>query len=835
MEDNVFDKIHEVDLKDTMEESYINYAMSVIASRALPDVRDGLKPVQRRILYSMSELNNTPDKPHRKCARIVGDTMGKYHPHGDSSIYGALVNMAQDWATRYPMVDGHGNFGSVDGDGAAAMRYTEARLSKISMEMLADINKDTVDFAPNFDETEKEPVVMPARYPNLLVNGTSGIAVGMATNIPPHNLREVVSAIVKIIDNIIEEDRTTDLEEILGIVKGPDFPTGAEILGTRGIDEAYRTGRGKIRVRAVSNIETLPNGKSEIIVTEIPYMVNKARLIENIAALVRDKKIDGITGIADHSNREGMRICIELRRDANANVILNQLYKHTQMQDTFGVIMLALVNNQPKVMNLLEMLTYYLQHQEEVVTRRTKYDLNKAQERSHILEGLLKALDHIDEVIHIIRASANAAEAKKNLMERFDLSDAQAQAIVDMRLRALTGLEREKLENEYKELMARIEQLKAILADRKVLLGVIRREILTVSEKYGDDRRTSIGFDEYDLSMEDLIPRENTVITMTKLGYIKRMTVDNFRSQNRGGKGIKGMQTIEDDYIEELLMTTTHHYLMFFTNTGRVYRLKAYEIPEASRTARGTAIVNLLQLQPGEKITAVIPMRKNENGHYMIMATKKGLVKKTPLEEYENVRKTGLAAIALRDDDELIEVKTTDNEKEIILVTKFGQCIRFKENDVRTTGRVSMGVRGINLLDGDEVVGMQICTQGDYLLVVSENGMGKRTPMAEFTVQLRGGKGVKCYKITEKTGNLIGSKAVNEENEIMMITTEGIIIRTPCSGISVMGRITSGVKLMDVDGEIKVASIAKVRDKEASEETSVSEKENETASEKTQE
>ena len=835
MEDNVFDKIHEVDLKDTMEESYINYAMSVIASRALPDVRDGLKPVQRRILYSMSELNNTPDKPHRKCARIVGDMMGKYHPHGDSSIYGALVNMAQDWATRYPMVDGHGNFGSVDGDGAAAMRYTEARLSKISMEMLADINKDTVDFAPNFDETEKEPVVMPARYPNLLVNGTSGIAVGMATNIPPHNLREVVSAIVKIIDNIIEEDRTTDLEEILGIVKGPDFPTGAEILGTRGIDEAYRTGRGKIRGRGLSNIETLPNGKSEIIVTEIPYMVNKARLIENIAALVRDKKIDGITGIADHSNREGMRICIELRRDANANVILNQLYKHTQMQDTFGVIMLALVNNQPKVMNLLEMLTYYLQHQEEVVTRRTKYDLNKAQERSHILEGLLKALDHIDEVIHIIRASANAAEAKKNLMERFDLSDAQAQAIVDMRLRALTGLEREKLENEYKELMARIEQLKAILADRKVLLGVIRREILNVSEKYGDDRRTSIGFDEYDLSMEDLIPRENTVITMTKLGYIKRMTVDNFRSQNRGGKGIKGMQTIEDDYIEELLMTTTHHYLMFFTNTGRVYRLKAYEIPEASRTARGTAIVNLLQLQPGEKITAVIPMRKYEKGHYLFMATKKGLVKKTPLEEYENVRKTGLAAIALRDDDELIEVKTTDNEKEIILVTKFGQCIRFKENDVRTTGRVSMGVRGINLLDGDEVVGMQICTQGDYLLVVSENGMGKRTPMAEFTVQLRGGKGVKCYKITEKTGNLIGSKAVNEDNEIMMITTEGIIIRTPCSGISVMGRITSGVKLMDVDGEIKVASIAKVRDKEASEETSVSEKENETASEKTQE
>ena len=812
MEDNVFDKIHEVDLKDTMEESYINYAMSVIASRALPDVRDGLKPVQRRILYSMSELNNTPDKPHRKCARIVGDTMGKYHPHGDSSIYGALVNMAQDWATRYPMVDGHGNFGSVDGDGAAAMRYTEARLSKISMEMLADINKDTVDFAPNFDETEKEPVVMPARYPNLLVNGTSGIAVGMATNIPPHNLREVVSAIVKIIDNIIEEDRTTDLEEILGIVKGPDFPTGAEILGTRGIDEAYRTGRGKIRVRAVSNIETLPNGKSEIIVTEIPYMVNKARLIENIAALVRDKKIDGITGIADHSNREGMRICIELRRDANANVILNQLYKHTQMQDTFGVIMLALVNNQPKVMNLLEMLTYYLQHQEEVVTRRTKYDLNKAQERSHILEGLLKALDHIDEVIHIIRASANAAEAKKNLMERFDLSDAQAQAIVDMRLRALTGLEREKLENEYKELMARIEQLKAILADRKVLLGVIRREILTVSEKYGDDRRTSIGFDEYDLSMEDLIPRENTVITMTKLGYIKRMTVDNFRSQNRGGKGIKGMQTIEDDYIEELLMTTTHHYLMFFTNTGRVYRLKAYEIPEASRTARGTAIVNLLQLQPGEKITAVIPMRKYEKGHYLFMATKKGLVKKTPLEEYENVRKTGLAAIALRDDDELIEVKKTDNNKDIILVTKYGQCIRFHETDVRSTGRVSMGVIGMNLADSDEVVGMQLNTQGDALMIVSEKGLGKCTLMSEFSPQNRGGKGVKCYKITEKTGNIIGVKAVNQDNEVMLITTEGIIIRIPVNGTALLGRVTSGVKLINVNEGVTVASMAKVKE-----------------------
>lgn len=832
MEDNIFDKVQEVDLKETMEESYLQYSMSVIASRALPDVRDGLKPVQRRILYSMIELNNTPDKPHRKCARIVGDTMGKYHPHGDISIYGALVNMAQDWATRYPLVDGHGNFGSVDGDGAAAMRYTEARLSKISMEMIADLNKNTVDFTPNFDETEKEPVVMPARYPNLLVNGTSGIAVGMATNIPPHNLREVVGAIVKIIDNIIEEDRETELDEILQIVKGPDFPTGAQILGTRGINEAYRTGRGKVRVRAVTNIETLPNGKSEIIVTELPYMVNKARLIETIASLVRDKKIDGITNINDHSSREGMRICIELRRDANANVILNQLYKHTQMQDTFGVIMLALVEGQPKVLNLLDMLKHYLDHQEEVVTRRTQYDLNKAQERSHILEGLLKALDHIDEVIRIIRASANTAEAKNNLIERFELSDAQAQAIVDMRLRALTGLEREKLESEYKELMERIRILKAILGDRKELLRVIRREILAISEKYGDDRRTSIGFDEFDISMEDLIPRDNTVITMTRLGYIKRMTVDNFRSQHRGGKGIKGMQTIEDDYIEELLMTTTHHYLMFFTNTGKVYRLKAYEIPEASRTARGTAIVNLIQLQPEEKITAVIPISKFEEGHYLFMATRKGIVKKTPILDYANVRKTGLAAISLREEDELIEVKATDNTKDIILVTKYGQCIRFKETDVRVTGRVSMGVRGINLVDNDEVVGMQMSSQGDYLLIVSENGMGKRTAVSEFSVQLRGGKGVKCYKITEKTGNVVGVKAVNEENEIMLITTEGIIIRLQCSGISILGRITSGVKLMDMAENISVASIAKVREKK---EENTEETEEETEEETTQE
>ncbi|MCI6997412.1 MAG: DNA gyrase subunit A [Eubacterium sp.] len=813
MEDNVFDKVQEVDLKKTMEESYIDYAMSVIASRALPDVRDGLKPVQRRVLFSMIELNNGPDKPHRKCARIVGDTMGKYHPHGDSSIYGALVNMAQEWSTRYPLVDGHGNFGSVDGDGAAAMRYTEARLSKISMEMLADINKNTVDFAPNFDETEKEPVVLPARYPNLLVNGTSGIAVGMATNIPPHNLKEVIYAVVKIIDNIIEEDRETTMEELLKIVKGPDFPTGATILGTRGIEEAYRTGRGKIRVRAVTNIETLPNGKSQIIVTELPYMVNKARLIEKIADLVKEKKIEGITDLNDHSSREGMRICIELRRDVNANVILNKLYKHTQLQDTFGVIMLALVNNQPKVMNLLEILQHYLAHQEDVVTRRTKYDLNKAQERAHILEGLLKALDNIDRVIQIIRGSRNTQAAKEGLIEEFALTDVQAQAIVDMRLKTLTGLEREKLEAEYKELMEKIRKLQAILADRNMLLRVIREEILTIAEKYGDERRTAIGFDDYDISMEDMIPNENTVITMTKLGYIKRMTVDNFRNQNRGGKGIKGMQTLQDDYIDELLMTTTHHYLMFFTNLGKVYRLKVYEIPEAGRTARGTAIINLLQLQAGEKISAVIPISEYEHNKYLLMATRSGLVKKTPIREYENVRKTGLAAIALREDDELIEVKITDNHKDVILVTKYGQCIRFSDTDVRSTGRVSMGVRGINLSDGDEIIGMQLNTQGDYLLFVSEKGMGKRTSMSEFTTQNRGGKGVKCYKITEKTGNVIGVKAVNEDNEIMMITTEGIIIRISCSDISILGRITSGVKLMNLDENVSVASIAKVREK----------------------
>ena len=813
MEDNIFDKIHEVDLKETMETSYIDYAMSVIASRALPDVRDGLKPVQRRVLYSMIELNNGPDKPHRKCARIVGDTMGKYHPHGDSSIYGALVNMAQEWSTRYPLVDGHGNFGSVDGDGAAAMRYTEARLSKISMEMLADINKDTVDFVPNFDETEKEPSVLPSRYPNLLANGTSGIAVGMATNIPPHNLREIIGAVVKIIDNRIEEDRKTGIDEVLDIVKGPDFPTGAEILGTAGINEAYRTGRGKIRVRSVSNIEAMPNGKNRIVVTEIPYMVNKARLIEKIAELVKDKRIDGITHIADESSREGMRINIELRKDVNPNVILNQLYKHTQLQDTFGVIMLALVNNEPRVLNLLEMLQYYLAHQEDVVTRRTKYELNKAEERAHILQGLLIALDNIDRVIQIIRGSQTVQIAKASLIEEFALDDVQAQAIVDMRLRTLTGLERDKIEKEYEDLMARIDYLKGILADEKKLLGVIREEIMLISDKYGDDRRTKIGYDEFDLSMEDLIPVSDSVITMTHLGYIKRMTVDNFRSQNRGGKGIKGMQTLDEDFIEEIFMTTTHHYLMFFTNFGRAYRMKAYEIPEAGRTARGTAIINLLQLQPGEKISAVIPVKEWDETNYLIMATRDGIVKKTKMKDYSNIRKTGLLAISLREGDELIEVKITDGNDDVILITKNGMSIRFHETDVRTTGRVSMGVIGMNLDEDDEVVAMQLDRQGEYLLIVSENGYGKRTLTSEFHVQNRGGKGLKCYKIMDKTGCVIGAKAVNDGNEIMMITNEGIVIRTGCDDISLLKRITSGVKLMDIKAEegIKVANIAKVR------------------------
>ena len=809
MDDKIFDQIQQVDLKKTMETSYIDYAMSVIASRALPDVRDGLKPVQRRILYAMIELNNTPDKPHRKCARIVGDTMGKFHPHGDSSIYGALVNMAQPWSTRYPLVDGHGNFGSVDGDGAAAMRYTEARLSRISMQMIQDINKDTVDFVPNFDETEKEPTVLPSRYPNLLVNGTTGIAVGMATNIPPHNLRDVIYAVVKLIDNDIE-NKETDIDELIDIIKGPDFPTGGIILGTTGINEAYRTGRGKIRVRAVTNIEPMDNGKNRIVVTELPYLVNKARLIEKIAELHKEKRIDGITDLRDESDREGMRIVIELRRDVNPTVVLNLLFKHTQMQDTFGVINLALVNNEPKILNLYDLLNYYLQHQKEVITRRTKYDLNKAEERAHILQGLIIALDNIDEVIAIIRGSRTTQDAKNALMERFGLSDAQSQAIVDMRLKALTGLEREKLENEYKELMALITEFKSILADEKKLLTVIRTEILAIADKYGDERRTQIGYDEFDISMEDMIPETNTVITMTKVGYIKRMGADNFKSQHRGGKGIKGMETIQDDYIVEMMMTTSHHYLMFFTNMGRVYRIKAYEIPEASRTSRGTAIINLIPLQPDEKITAMIPIEEYEDHKYLFMATKNGIVKKTPIKDYENIRKTGLAAINLRDDDKLIEVKITDNNEDIFLFTKYGQCIRFKETDVRSTGRTTMGVIGMNLSDGDKIIAMQMASQGDSVMIVSEKGLGKCTLISEFTAQNRGGKGIKYYKITEKTGNLIGVKSVHKDDEIMLITTEGIIIRIKVNETALLGRITSGVKLIDLKDDVTVASVARV-------------------------
>ena len=806
-----FDKVHEVDLRKTMEKSYIDYAMSVIASRALPDVRDGLKPVQRRILYSMIELNNGPDKPHRKCARIVGDTMGKYHPHGDSSIYGALVNMAQDWSMRYPLVDGHGNFGSMDGDGAAAMRYTEARLSKISMEMTADIGKDTVDFAPNFDDTEKEPTVLPSRFPNLLVNGTTGIAVGMATNIPPHNLREVINAVVKIIDNRVEEDRDTDIGEILRIVKGPDFPTGAQILGTRGIEEAYRTGKGKIRVRAVTNIETLPNGKSEIIVTELPYLVNKARLIEKIAELVRDKKIDGITSLSDQSNREGIRVVIELRRDVNANVILNQLYKHTQLQDTFGVNLLALVGNQPKVMNILEILNHYLLHQEDVVTRRCRYELNKAEERAHILKGLLIALDNIDEVIDLIKASKNAAEAKVKLIERFALSEAQAQAIVDMRLRALTGLERSKIEDEYEELMRRIRELTIILSDNKELLKVIRKEILEISDKYGDDRRTSIGFDDSDISVEDMIPNEDVVIAMTKLGYVKRMTIDTFRSQNRGGRGIKGMQTVDNDYMEDIFITTSHSRIIFFTNMGRAYILKAYEIPEAGRTARGMAIINLLQLLPGEKITTVIPVVYSDEARYLFLATRKGMVKKTDVTAFGNIRKNGLTAITLAEGDELVTVKVTSGDDELLLATRKGQLVRFHEDDVRPTGRSSMGVRGISVSDDDEVVVMQKYCDGECMLFITEKGMGKRTAVSEFPLHHRGGKGVISYKLNDKTGDVAAAIAVNEQDDVMIINTEGIIIRIECEGISKLGRATSGVKMIQLSDDIQVASIARIR------------------------
>ncbi len=810
MDEKNFDQIHEVDLKKTMETSYIDYAMSVIVARALPDVRDGLKPVQRRVLWSMIELGNSPDKPHRKCARIVGDTMGKYHPHGDSSIYGSLVNMAQDWSMRYPMVDGHGNFGSVDGDPPAAMRYTEARLSKVAMEMLADINKDTVDFVPNFDDTEKEPSILPAKIPNLLVNGATGIAVGMATNMPPHNLREIIEACVQMLNDEVD-GRETTVDELMQIVKGPDFPTGAEILGHRGIEEAYRTGRGKIIVRAVARIETKPNGKSEILVSELPYLVNKARLIESIAELVRNKKIDGITALNDHSSREGMEICIEVRRDANANVILNQLYKHTQMQDTFGVINLALVNGEPKVLNLQELFQNYLKHQEEVVTRRTRFDLKKAKDRAHILEGLLIALDHIDEVIRIIRSSANVQEAKERLMEAFGLTDVQAQAIVDMRLRALTGLERSKLEAEYKELLATIKRLEEILADRKKLLVVIRDELSVIGEKYGDERRTRITYDENEISLEDMISNDPTVITATQLGYIKRMTVDNFRIQNRGGRGIKGMQTIEDDSVVDVMMTKNHDNLLFFTTQGRVYLLKAYEIPEAGRTARGTALVNLLMLQPEEHVTTVIPLQNlKDDSKYLFMATKNGIVKRTALSAFANVRKNGLTAIVLQEGDELIKVLYTEGYEEVFLVSADGMSIRFPESDVRPTGRVSMGVKGMTLAVGDYCVSMQLGIQGTHMLCITEKGLGKRTPIEDFRIQSRGGKGIKCYNLNERTGRIVDMKMVNEDAEILVVTTEGIIIRTQVREISINSRYASGVKCMQLAEGVLVASFTKV-------------------------
>ena len=819
MEPNVYDKIKDVDLKSTMESSYIDYAMSVIVARALPDVKDGLKPVQRRILYAALKMGATADKKTKKCATIVGETMGHYHPHGDSSIYGALVNLGQPWSTRYPLIEKQGNFGSEDGDSPAAARYTEGKLSKLSMEMLDSINKNTVDFVPNFSNEPgyDEPTVLPARIPNILVNGTTGIAVGMATNIPPHNLREVIGAAIKMIDNRIEEDRETSLDELMQIVKGPDFPTGAEILGRKGIDDAYRTGRGKIRMRAVCEIETMPNGKGVIIVKELPYMVFRSRVIENIADLVKDKKIDGITAINDTMGKNSdSKIRIELRRDVNPQVILNQLYKHTQLQETFGAIMLCIVNGEPKVLNLKEILTEYLKHQEDVVTRRTQFDLKKAQDRAHILEGLLKALDHIDEIIQIIKSADDAEDAKLKLIERFAFTEVQAQSIVDMRLRALTGLERKKVEDEYAELQKKIAYYLDILGDKKKLLAVIRTEIKDISDRYGDDRKTMIVHDVSEIDMEDLIADDRMIITLSHLGYIKRMDEDNFRQQQRGGKGIKGTQNIEDDYVEDMLMTTNHHYIMFFTNMGRVYRIKSYEIPEASRTSRGTAIINILPLQPEEKISAVIAIRENEydnDGANLVMATRSGMIKKTALKEYSNVRKNGLLACSLKEGDELIEVKFTDGNEEILLVSSNGMAIRIDENDVRATGRVSMGVIGMRIDEGESVIGMQILNQGENLLVVSEYGMGKQTPVSEFHKQGRAGKGVLCYKINDKTGKLVAAKLVNDGTDILLITNKGQMMRTAIEDISAIGRNTSGVKIMNVDrdNDEYIASIAKAK------------------------
>jgi len=817
------ERIRPIDLEQEMKKSFISYAMAVIISRALPDVRDGLKPVHRRILYAMHELGVTPDKPYRKCARIVGDVLGKYHPHGDSSVYGALVRLAQDFATRYPLVDGQGNFGSVDGDGAAAMRYTEARMSKLNLQMLADIDKETVDFVPNFDETLMQPTVMPSRYPNLLVNGSSGIAVGMATNIPPHNLGEVIDGVVKLIEN---PDVTN--QELMECVKGPDFPTGGVILGRRGIYDTYTTGRGRIVVRAKTDIEPMNNNRQRIVVTEIPYMVNKSVLIAKIAELVHDKKLEGISDIRDESDRNGMRIVIELKRDVNAAVVLNYLYKHTQLQDAFGAIMLALVDGEPKVLSLKEMLYHYLEHQKEIITRRTRYDLDKAEARAHILEGLLIALDNIDEIVRIIRGSANTGEAKTQLMERFGLSDKQAQAILDMRLARLTGLERERLQEEYAELQKTIAYLRAVLADEKLVLGIIRDEILVIKDKYSDDRRTEITTMDGEIDPEDLIQEDSVVVTLTHFGYVKRIPRTTYRSQNRGGKGVSGMTTREEDYAEKLLVTSTHAELMFFTNKGRVYSLKAYEIPEAGRTARGTAIVNLLQLDGGEKVTAMIPLPKEREEGYLVMATKNGLIKKTGSDEFKNLRKMGLIAIALREDDELIGVELTKGESELMMATRMGQAIRFSENDVRAMGRNSMGVRSIDLSEGDEVIAVAKAEEGKQVLAITQNGYGKRTELDEFRCQTRGGKGILAMRLTEKTGLLAAQMLVSEDEDIMLITDDGTIIRMPVSGISVIGRVSQGVRVMRVEDESRIVGVTATEREEEEEASDIAEDAEET-------
>lgn len=800
--ENSKERIIDIDIKQEMQNSYIDYAMSVIVSRALPDVRDGLKPVHRRILYAMNELGFTPDKAYRKCARIVGDVLGKYHPHGDSSVYNALVRMAQEFSINELLIDGHGNFGSIDGDSAAAMRYTEAKMTKLSTELMRDIDKKTVDMTMNFDETLKEPSVLPARFPNLLVNGSNGIAVGMATSIPPHNLAEIIDGTIKLID-----DSEADIEDLIEIVKGPDFPTGAEVMGMEGFKRAYRTGRGKVLLRSKAEIEEVRKGKMAIVVSEIPYQVNKSKLLEGIADLVKNKKIEGITDLRDESNREGIRVVIELRRDVNPNIVLNKLYKHTQLQTTYSIIMIALVNGQPKVLNLYEILSHYLNHQKDVETRRVEFDLKKAEDRAHILEGYKIALENIDEVIKIIRGAYNDAE--EQLMERFTLSEIQAKAIVDMRLRRLQGLESEKIDNEYNELQVKISEFKAILADESLLLDIIKTDLLALRDKYATERKTEIGFNADEIDMEDLIDEEEVIITLTHQGYIKRVSASEYSIQKRGGKGKTGLSTKEEDFIENIYTTSTHDYLLFFTNFGKVYRKKAYFIPEGSRVSKGTAIINLLQLENGESVKAVVPVKSFEDG-YLTMATEKGVIKKTALTQFDTSRKTGLIALNLNDDDELISVRHSSGENEIMLVTRNGKAIRFKEADVRPMGRTATGVRGIKLQDDDGVVTMEIVDHESKILVVSENGYGKRTSLVEYKVQTRGGKGILTYNITEKTGNVIGAKMVKDGENLMIINTSGVLIRIKIDGISISGRKTSGVRLMRTGDDIQLVSIAKV-------------------------